>query len=62
VHIHLAASYSSLGFEAEAQAEAAEILRIDPKFSLQYFAKTIPYKNQADTERLIASLRKAGLN
>ena len=60
-HLHLAGSYSSLGREEEARAEAAEVLRIDPKFSLDYFAKTLPYKNQADTERLIDALRKAGL-
>jgi len=39
-HLHLAGSYSSLGREEEARAEAAEVLRIDPKFSLDYFAKT----------------------
>ena len=61
VHLHLAASYNSLNRKEEAHAEAAEILRIDPKFSLQYFAKTIPYKDQADTERLVEALRKAGL-
>ena len=60
-HLHLAGTYSSLGREEEARAEAAEVLRIDPKFSLDYFAKTLPYKNQADTERLIDALRKAGL-
>jgi len=61
VHLHLAASYNSLNRKEEAHAEAAEVLRIDPKFSLQYFAKTIPYKDQADTERLVEALHKAGL-
>ena len=60
-HLHLAGAYSSLGREEEARAEAAEVLRIDPKFSLDYWAKTIPYKNQADKDRLIGALRKAGL-
>jgi len=60
-HINLAASYSMGGREEEARAEAAEVLRIDPKFSLEYFAKTIPYKNQADTGLAIDVLRKAGL-
>jgi adenylate cyclase len=60
-HLHLAGTYSSLGREKEARTEAAEILRIDQKFSLDYFAKTLPYKNQADTERLIDALRKSGL-
>ena len=37
------------------------ILRIDPNFSIEYYAKTYPIKNQADRERLIGALRKAGL-
>jgi adenylate cyclase len=57
----LAASYSSLDRQAEAAAEAEEVLRINPKFSLKFYAKTLPYKNKADIERYIAALRKAGL-
>jgi len=60
-HIALATSYSMGGREEEARAEAAEVLRMDPKFSLEYFAKTLPYKNQTDTELAIDALRKAGL-
>jgi hypothetical protein len=40
---------------------AAEVLRIQPKLSLESFAKTIPFKNPADKELLIDSLRKPGL-
>ncbi|MBL7205725.1 MAG: tetratricopeptide repeat protein [Desulfobacteraceae bacterium] len=61
VHLALAATYVLSGHEEEARAEAAEILRIDPKFSLERLAKTRPHKNQANTERFIDSLRKAGL-
>jgi len=50
-----------LGREEEARAAAAEVLRLDPKFSVEYFVKTLPLKNKADTERLIDALRKAGL-
>jgi adenylate cyclase len=60
-HLRLAAAYSLLGREDEAHAEAAEVLRINPKLSLEHLSKTIPYKNQADTEYLINALRKAGL-
>ena len=60
-HIALATSYSMGGREEDAHAEAEEVLRIDPKFSLKYYAKTIPFKNQAHTERAIDALRKAGL-
>lgn len=60
-HITLAATYSSSGREKEARAEAAEILRINPKFSTEYLAKTWPYKNKADIERYVEPLRQAGM-
>jgi TolB-like protein/Flp pilus assembly protein TadD len=60
-HIGLAVTYVSLGHAEEAHNEAAEVGRIDPKFSLEQFAKTIPFKNKADTELYIDALRKAGL-
>ena len=60
-HTFLAACYSSLDRHAEAAAEADEVRRINPKFNLESYAKTLPYKNKADIERYIASLRKAGL-
>jgi adenylate cyclase len=60
-HLRLAAVYSLLGREQEAYAEAAEVLKINPKFSLEHFSKTIPFKNQSDTGLLINALRKAGL-
>jgi adenylate cyclase len=60
-HIGLAASYVHLGQEEEAHAEAAEVLKIDPEFSLERYAKTVPYKNKADTDRYVGALRNAGL-
>ena len=60
-HLGLAAAYSLMGRETEAQAEAAELLRINPKFSLDYDAKILPYKDQSVRDRYVAALRKAGL-
>ena len=60
-HAFLAACYSSLDRQAEAAVEAEEVMRINPKFSLKFYAKTLPYKNKADIDRYIAALRKAGL-
>jgi adenylate cyclase len=57
----LAASYSSLDRQADADAEADEVLRINPKFTLESYAKTLPYKNKVDIEGYVAALRKAGL-
>jgi adenylate cyclase len=61
VHLHLAATYIMMGREKEAHDEAAEVLRIDPNFSLDRFAKVFPYKDQSVTDNLINACRKAGL-
>jgi adenylate cyclase len=60
-HLNLAAVYSELGKEAEARAEAAEVLRITPRFSLEIHKQRMPIKDPAMLERYIAALRKAGL-
>ena len=60
-HLCLAGTYSLLGRDEEARAEVEEILRINPKFSLESYAKTLPYKNQAQLDRYVEALRKAGL-
>jgi adenylate cyclase len=56
-----AAAYSLAGRDEEARTEAAELLRLNPKFSLKKWGKTLKYKNQDDQERLIGALSKAGL-
>ncbi len=60
-YLTLAASYSSLNRAEEARKAAEEILRISPGFSLEYYANTLPFKNQEESDKLINSLRKAGL-
>ena len=60
-HIVLTASYSILGREEEARAEVAEVLRLNPKFSVDSYAKRLPFKDQAYTEQYVNALRKAGL-
>ena len=60
-HLILASCYNLAGREEEARAEAAQVLRINPKFSLERFAKTTPEKNQEVKNRLIDSLYKSGL-
>ena len=60
-HINLTTTYIWMGREKEARAEAAEVLRINPKFSLDSYAKTLPYKDQSINDRVVAALRKAGL-
>jgi len=60
-HLMLAAVYSELGQDAEAQKEAAEVLRLNPNFSLAVHKQRMPIKDPAVLERHIAVLRKAGL-
>jgi adenylate cyclase len=60
-HLGLAATYSMMGREKEARAEAAEILRINPKFSVDWLAKAAPFKDQSVIDNYIGALRKAGL-
>ena len=60
-HLTLARSYAELDREEEARAEAAEVLRISPKFSVEAFVQRVPFKDPAASERTLAALRKAGL-
>jgi tetratricopeptide (TPR) repeat protein len=57
----LATTYSQMGRDKEARAEVAEVLRINPKFSLDFYAKTSALKDQSEKDKIINALRKAGL-
>ena len=57
----LAAAYSMLGREEEARTEAAEVLRIDPKFSVEAMREKSLYKNPEDVKHLYGAMLKAGL-
>jgi hypothetical protein len=50
-----------MGREKEARAEAAEVLRINPKFSVDSWVKILGYKDQSETDKIVDALRKAGL-
>ena len=60
VHLTLAQAYIGVDKKDEARAQAAELLKIYPNFSLESWQKQQPYKNPAHWERLIEALRKAG--
>jgi TolB-like protein/tetratricopeptide (TPR) repeat protein len=61
IHLMLAVVYSELGQATEARAEAAEVLRLNPQFSLAVHRQRMPIKDPAVLERHLAALRKAGL-
>jgi adenylate cyclase len=60
-HLMLAATYSIMGREKEAQAEVAEVLSLNPAFSLDFWAKTALVRNQSTRDKIFNALRKAGL-
>ena len=60
-HAFLAAAYNMAGQIDKARTEAAEVLRIDPKFAVGEFAKSLHFKDQEFQERVVESMRKANL-
>ena len=59
--LRITAAYSLLGREEEASTSASEVLRINPKFSVNMHTNYLPYKNKKDLEQYAEALRKAGL-
>jgi adenylate cyclase len=57
----LTIAYSLADRMEEAQATAEEVLRVQPKLSVAFFEKKLPYKNKVDLQLSIGALRKAGL-
>jgi adenylate cyclase len=60
-HISLAATYVGLGRIDEARVHVAELLKIDPGFSVESARKMISFKDPAHVENALDVLRRAGL-
>jgi adenylate cyclase len=60
-HLGLAAAYALMGSEKEARTEAAEVMRVDPNFSLESYARILPFKNSEVFDGSVSAMRKAGL-
>ena len=61
-HAFLAATYAQLGRLEDAHAEAAEVLRLNPQYSIGRTQKRVSnLKRAEDMEHLVDGLRKAGL-
>jgi adenylate cyclase len=57
----LAACYGHLGRIEEARTAWAELLKVNPNFSLEQRARVLPYKDPRDFQRIADGLAKAGL-
>ena len=57
----LVVTYSLSGYKTEARSAAENVLRIEPRFTLEYLGKMLPFKSKTDTELVIDALRNAGL-
>jgi adenylate cyclase len=60
-HLFLARMYADLEEQELASREAAEVLRISPRFSLEAHRRTLIQSERREKDRHIAALRKAGL-
>ena len=60
-HVWLCAVYAQLGQLDEARVAAAEVLRIDPTYTIEKTARLATYKYPRDADHLLDGLRKAGL-
>jgi adenylate cyclase len=60
-HVTLAAAYAQSGQLEEARGEAAEVLRINPGFTIESANRVFVYKDPKDLDHLIDGIRKAGL-
>ena len=59
LHVILAASYAQGGRQEDAVREAKTVLRLDPFFEVESYGEV--FQNPADREKILAGLRKAGL-
>ena len=60
-YIYLAANFISIGREEEAGTAVKQILKLSPKFNIESYGKRLSFLNEADVERVLSALRKAGL-
>ena len=60
-HVRLTCAYAELDRLEEARQEAAQILRLNPGFSIDFWDQFTPYRTPNQRERFRSMLRKAGL-
>jgi adenylate cyclase len=60
-HAFLAAAYAQVGRVEDARAEAAEVLRVNPKYTIGKQQQVSIFRHAEEVEHLVDGLRKAGL-
>ncbi len=60
-HIGLTACYAAMGRLEDARAQAAQILRLSPKFSVARYAQALTYRLPEHAQHNLDALREAGL-
>ena len=60
-HMGLIGCYSVMGLKQELTEAVAEVLRIDPEFSLDRFAGAMPFMDQDVLQSMLTVLREVGL-
>ena len=60
-HIGLTACYAAMGRLEDARTQAAEVLRIDPRYSIGRYATALTHKQPEHAQRSLDALRDAGL-
>ena len=59
--VALAATCILTGREEDARAAAAEVLKINPMFSVERYGRTLPFKDKSQIDLMTGALHKAGL-
>ncbi len=59
--LFMAASYAMLGREKEAHEAAAEVLKINPRFSIKAYTAYVPFTTKEYLDREVSAFRKAGI-
>jgi adenylate cyclase len=60
-HVCLVSAYAQTGQLEEARAEAGEVLRINPGFTIESYKRLIVFKDPKEVEHRLDGLRKGGL-
>ncbi len=60
-HAYLSACHAALGHTGEAAEQVRKTLALKPEFTVLAFSRFLPYRNAADLDRFVESLRRGGL-